>query len=220
MYDWSMGRVGIITSRRTWINEEIEVEAGGQIFRIGVVEYTDDWSPFRPVLLIKQYPTKMRMMWTMNPIGAQLHGATWKRKNQKKGVGGTNGLIKKLAPLGCFGPFPSNLEKNGPSGSSGRKRRSKRRHADSDGHKCSPRSSPRQMNEPCIIDINAKPQASAEGASVGQQDDESNYCSLSQTVDEVSETIAIGNELGFQSEQGNALIVQSIGENGEHNNNQ
>ncbi|KAI3511170.1 hypothetical protein L1887_18314 [Cichorium endivia] len=46
--DWSMGKVGVLTSRRSWINEEVSVMANGRIFHVGVVEYTDDWSPFRP----------------------------------------------------------------------------------------------------------------------------------------------------------------------------
>ncbi|KAI3521228.1 hypothetical protein L1887_10689 [Cichorium endivia] len=44
--DLSMGKVGVVTSRRVWINEELLVEAGGKTFKVGVVEYTDDWSPF------------------------------------------------------------------------------------------------------------------------------------------------------------------------------
>ncbi|KAI3501194.1 hypothetical protein L1887_29056 [Cichorium endivia] len=51
--DLSMGKVGILTSRRQWINEEITVMAGGEAFRIGVVEYTDDWSPFKQCLYDK-----------------------------------------------------------------------------------------------------------------------------------------------------------------------
>ncbi|KAI3517604.1 hypothetical protein L1887_16819 [Cichorium endivia] len=46
--DLSMGKVGIITSRRRWINEEVSVVADNKIFNVGVVEYTDDWSPFAP----------------------------------------------------------------------------------------------------------------------------------------------------------------------------
>ncbi|KAI3518074.1 hypothetical protein L1887_06449 [Cichorium endivia] len=45
--DLSMGKVGVVTSRRTWINEELQVDAGGKLFKVGVIEYTDDWSPFR-----------------------------------------------------------------------------------------------------------------------------------------------------------------------------
>ncbi|CAI9292527.1 unnamed protein product [Lactuca saligna] len=47
--DYSMGKVGIITSARRWINEEVKVSAGGEIICVGVVEYTDDWSPFMPL---------------------------------------------------------------------------------------------------------------------------------------------------------------------------
>ncbi|KAI3513672.1 hypothetical protein L1887_21009 [Cichorium endivia] len=42
-----MGKVGVLTSRRKWINEELTVEANGKSYKIGVVEYTDDWSLFR-----------------------------------------------------------------------------------------------------------------------------------------------------------------------------
>ncbi|KAI3499788.1 hypothetical protein L1887_35598 [Cichorium endivia] len=34
--------------KETMDNEELMVEAGGETFKIGVVEYTDDWSPFKP----------------------------------------------------------------------------------------------------------------------------------------------------------------------------
>ncbi|KAI3499764.1 hypothetical protein L1887_35573 [Cichorium endivia] len=47
--DWSMDKVGVLTSRRSWINEELNVLADGEVFRIGIVEYTDDWSPFKPL---------------------------------------------------------------------------------------------------------------------------------------------------------------------------
>lgn len=45
--DLSTGKVGIITSRRNWINEELTVMVDGEMFKIGVVEYTGDWSPFK-----------------------------------------------------------------------------------------------------------------------------------------------------------------------------
>lgn len=44
-----MGKVGILTSRTKWINEEVTIMADGKIIIVGVVEYTDDWSPFRPL---------------------------------------------------------------------------------------------------------------------------------------------------------------------------
>ncbi|KAL4562130.1 hypothetical protein LXL04_034324 [Taraxacum kok-saghyz] len=47
--DNSMGKVGVLTSSRRWINEEITISANWNMFWIGVVEYTDDWSPFKPV---------------------------------------------------------------------------------------------------------------------------------------------------------------------------
>ncbi|KAI3516229.1 hypothetical protein L1887_15140 [Cichorium endivia] len=45
--DWSMGIVGVLTSRKNWINEVVTVTANGLVFQVGVVEYTDDWSPFK-----------------------------------------------------------------------------------------------------------------------------------------------------------------------------
>ncbi|KAI3518329.1 hypothetical protein L1887_06934 [Cichorium endivia] len=47
--DFSMGKVGVLTSKRTWINEDIKVLAGGTEYTVGIVEYTDDWSPFYPL---------------------------------------------------------------------------------------------------------------------------------------------------------------------------
>ncbi|KAL4592392.1 hypothetical protein LXL04_005384 [Taraxacum kok-saghyz] len=46
--DYSMGKVGVITSARTWINTVATIKVEGQEFQVGVVEYTDDWSPFKP----------------------------------------------------------------------------------------------------------------------------------------------------------------------------
>ncbi|CAH1450255.1 unnamed protein product [Lactuca virosa] len=47
--DYSMGMVGVITSARKWINEEITIVADGVEYQVGVVKYTDDWSPFKPI---------------------------------------------------------------------------------------------------------------------------------------------------------------------------
>ncbi|CAH1442453.1 unnamed protein product [Lactuca virosa] len=47
--DYSMGKVGVLTSEKKWINEEITITADDVKHQIGVVEYTDDWSPFKPV---------------------------------------------------------------------------------------------------------------------------------------------------------------------------
>lgn len=44
-----MGKVGVLTSEKKWINDQTTVCANGEIFSIGVVEYTDNWSPFHPV---------------------------------------------------------------------------------------------------------------------------------------------------------------------------
>ncbi|KAI3509630.1 hypothetical protein L1887_25054 [Cichorium endivia] len=46
--DLSMGKVGILTSARRWINEKVQIMAGGQFHKVGVVEYTNDWCPFTP----------------------------------------------------------------------------------------------------------------------------------------------------------------------------
>ncbi|KAI3516315.1 hypothetical protein L1887_15229 [Cichorium endivia] len=47
--DLSMGKVGVLSSARKWINEELLVAAEGKMYKIGVVEYTDDWNPFTPL---------------------------------------------------------------------------------------------------------------------------------------------------------------------------
>lgn len=47
--DYSMGKVGVITSERKWINDEITIIANGVKYRVGIVDYTDDWSPFKPL---------------------------------------------------------------------------------------------------------------------------------------------------------------------------
>ncbi|KAI3522056.1 hypothetical protein L1887_11534 [Cichorium endivia] len=47
--DLSMEKVVILTSARKWINEELQVTAGGWMYKIGVVEYTDDWCLFTPL---------------------------------------------------------------------------------------------------------------------------------------------------------------------------
>ncbi|CAH1451532.1 unnamed protein product [Lactuca virosa] len=49
-----MGKVGVLTSRTKWINEEINITAGGMKITVGVVEYTDDWSPCTPLPFDKE----------------------------------------------------------------------------------------------------------------------------------------------------------------------
>ncbi|CAI9263777.1 unnamed protein product [Lactuca saligna] len=44
----SMQKFGVLTSARRWINDEIIVNSNGHEFKVSVVEYTDDWSPFKP----------------------------------------------------------------------------------------------------------------------------------------------------------------------------
>ncbi|CAI9283159.1 unnamed protein product [Lactuca saligna] len=46
---FSMGKVGVLTTEKRWINETINIMADDISVTIGVVEYTDDWSPFHPV---------------------------------------------------------------------------------------------------------------------------------------------------------------------------
>ncbi|CAI9288526.1 unnamed protein product [Lactuca saligna] len=53
MRDYSMDKVGVLTSTRRWINEEITINSNGQEFKIGVMEYMDDWSLFKPTLFDK-----------------------------------------------------------------------------------------------------------------------------------------------------------------------
>lgn len=47
--DYSMGKIGIPTSQRSWINDQVTIIVDGKTYNIGVVEYTDDWSPFHRV---------------------------------------------------------------------------------------------------------------------------------------------------------------------------
>lgn len=44
-----MGKVGVITSQTKWIDEEISIMANGKYYKLGIVEYMDDWSPFHPL---------------------------------------------------------------------------------------------------------------------------------------------------------------------------
>ncbi|CAH1452310.1 unnamed protein product [Lactuca virosa] len=45
--DLSCVKVGILTTRRTRINEEVEVATDDQITKVGVVEFDEDWFPFQ-----------------------------------------------------------------------------------------------------------------------------------------------------------------------------
>ncbi|CAH1420902.1 unnamed protein product [Lactuca virosa] len=40
--DYSMGKVGVLTSVWRWINDEITITSNGRECKVGVVEYTDD----------------------------------------------------------------------------------------------------------------------------------------------------------------------------------
>nr|KAJ0191688.1 hypothetical protein LSAT_V11C800406980 [Lactuca sativa] len=45
--DLSMGKVGVITSSKNWINEVVRINVDGTVYGVGVVENTEDWSPFK-----------------------------------------------------------------------------------------------------------------------------------------------------------------------------
>ncbi|KAL4592613.1 hypothetical protein LXL04_005614 [Taraxacum kok-saghyz] len=45
--DLSCAKIGILTDRRTRINEEVYVEIEGQLLEIGVIEFDEDWFPFK-----------------------------------------------------------------------------------------------------------------------------------------------------------------------------
>ncbi|KAL7613546.1 hypothetical protein Lser_V15G09274 [Lactuca serriola] len=44
--DLSMGKVGVITSAKNWINEVVRIQVEGTEYGVGFVEDTVDWSPF------------------------------------------------------------------------------------------------------------------------------------------------------------------------------
>ena len=46
--DLSMGKVGVNTTRKTWINEEVQIGVDGAVYVVGVIEYSEEWSPFNP----------------------------------------------------------------------------------------------------------------------------------------------------------------------------
>ncbi|CAH1414254.1 unnamed protein product [Lactuca virosa] len=52
--DLSMGKVGVITSKMKWINEEVQIRVNDALYLVGVVEYIDDWSPFKPCQFDKE----------------------------------------------------------------------------------------------------------------------------------------------------------------------
>nr|KAJ0195626.1 hypothetical protein LSAT_V11C700343790 [Lactuca sativa] len=45
--DLSCPKIGILTSRKTRINEELQVVIDGRVFKIGIIEFDEDWFPFR-----------------------------------------------------------------------------------------------------------------------------------------------------------------------------
>ncbi|KAI3498653.1 hypothetical protein L1887_34430 [Cichorium endivia] len=296
--DWSKGKVGIITCRRTWINEEIIVEAAGKMYRVGVVESTDDWSPFRSLPFDKTIsdedegdedddsdaisdtwanmeadepeegeirpvndkvnsavnspaippPNKPAEVPTDEPrspmVGCRIEEEeacilgdktptleqTTREKNQNGPEGRnwvgheTNGLLKDLVPLGCFGPFPANFNNKGSSGNSRKGRKSKRRRADSEGRSYSPMIqsllSPVNNCRSDSIDLNANPAISDHGVAQESSVEDGGEVSVSPVVDEIRETIAVGNEIGFQIEEGNVLISKVVEGDGVQINNQ
>ncbi|KAI3777981.1 hypothetical protein L2E82_06906 [Cichorium intybus] len=48
--DVSTGKMGILTARRSRINEEVNIDYDGEVIKIGVFETDDCWTPFRPFL--------------------------------------------------------------------------------------------------------------------------------------------------------------------------
>ncbi|KAI3525811.1 hypothetical protein L1887_04925 [Cichorium endivia] len=141
-------------------------------------------------------------------------------------INATNEMDKRSGPavqlvsLGCFGPFPNNLvfttQKTGrhPDQTEEwpRNRKLKRRRADSGGRSCSPRVRPIQNsvspNQSGSIDLNCNPQKSHSSVPENNNDIE----------EEISNTIKIGAEIGFQIEEGNRIIAKAIQENGENTN--
>lgn len=45
--DLSHTKIGILTTKRTRINEEIHVAFDGKVYTLGIIEFDEDWFPFR-----------------------------------------------------------------------------------------------------------------------------------------------------------------------------
>ncbi|CAH1418163.1 unnamed protein product [Lactuca virosa] len=45
--DLSCPKIGILTSRKTRINDELQVSIDGRVLKIGITEFDEDWFPFR-----------------------------------------------------------------------------------------------------------------------------------------------------------------------------
>ncbi|CAI9290822.1 unnamed protein product [Lactuca saligna] len=45
--DLSHANIGLITSRRTQINDEIHAAFEGKVYKLGIIEFNEDWFPFR-----------------------------------------------------------------------------------------------------------------------------------------------------------------------------
>ncbi|KAI3709356.1 hypothetical protein L2E82_39116 [Cichorium intybus] len=155
---------------------------------------------------------------------------TTREKNQNGPDGGNwvgqepNGLLTDLVPLGCFGPFPANFDNMGSSRNSRKGRKSKRRRADTEGRSCSPMvqtsHTPANNCRSDSIDLNANPATSDHGAALEPSAEDGIEVSASPVVDEIRETVAIGNEIGFQIEEGNLLLSKEVGGDGVQINNQ
>ncbi|KAI3516981.1 hypothetical protein L1887_16180 [Cichorium endivia] len=212
-----MGKVGVITSRRKWINEEIVVFAAGQIYRIGVVEYTDDWSPFRACPYDKAISDDEE---DDVDDDSEAISKTWVNMEEDE------------PEEGEIHPDDKRMNEEGRKKSCMENNKKDDREFNSPEVPCrievdNNRSS--AVESPILEESsrNSKENglekegcASVHVESVVHENDECEDTSLSQSVDEVNETFAIGNELGFQIEQRNVLIIQSIGDNGDHNNKQ
>ncbi|KAI3766617.1 hypothetical protein L2E82_16682 [Cichorium intybus] len=138
-------------------------------------------------------------------------------KNNSEKNGSNDGPGNKLISLGCFGPFPSKMifgmTESAISPNQGIERpnnkRAKRRRADSAGRSCSPRD---RLNEERTkqtqdnhIDLNVNPQKSISSTSELSNN----------STEEISNTIKIGAEVGFQIEERDAVVLaEAIGDNG------
>ncbi|CAH1427404.1 unnamed protein product [Lactuca virosa] len=110
--DYSMGKVGVLMSERKWINTEVNVVADGKTYKIGVVEFIDDWSPsfkfFNSWLTvdgIDQIVNGIKWNWSSCPTNV---GLTIKLENLKNAITtirllpGPDEIKCKLCPDGNY----------------------------------------------------------------------------------------------------------------------
>ncbi|KAI3496778.1 hypothetical protein L1887_39153 [Cichorium endivia] len=229
--DWSMGKVGILTSRKKWINEEITVMANNENFQIGVVEYTDG-SPFKPCPFDKMDSSEdgaedddqdddgISDTWIGmdNEVGER-NGGPGSVVGRRKSGGRWNS--KRRIGEWCLGRWnePEGANGVGPSHEIPEDRRLQRKRVDC-GDLCrSPNLSSDNPNNaqsvPASIYLNNNPCPS-------------NSCAMSPQIEAVAEsqeneeevTARIGMELGFQIEKRDLVMVPAGVENGEINDKQ